>query len=265
MKRRTFLSLLTIPIGFAGSPPAIEKAFHHLFNFDFPSVHAATADSLQDPIALAVRAAAFLFEEFVNLKIWEGDDFFGSGRRSKAKPDPHIRTSFFAALSETRHLANAMLDRNQKDISALFAYMMSYGLETDYLAFLERRAIASFDTCKKGQVWADRLLAADPQFHDAYLTTGTNEYMLGALPGVVRWAVKVETAKGDKQKGLYHLELTARNGRYFPAFAKLLLAVFYEREKQFSKATAMLQELAASHPRNQLFTAQLIRLRQKSA
>ena len=264
MNRRMFLTLLAATPGCYAIRPPIERAFEHLFNFEFPLVYAVTDELLDDPVAHCVRAAALVFSEFVNLKIWEGDDFFGSGRRSKAKPDAKLRADFYRAIGETRRLANEALVGNSRDTTALFCQMMSYGLETDYTAFIERRSLASFELCKKSQIWADKLLSADSKFYDAYLTTGLNEYMLGALPAVVRWAVKVETAKGDKQKGLDHLEAAAGGGRYFPAFAKLLLAVFYEREKQIVRARAMLQDLTKAYPKNQLFRAQLARLSQKN-
>ena len=265
MNRRTFLSLIAVaPAGYAAGSP-IEKAFDHLFNFEFAQAQAVTGESMKDPVAHCVRAAALLFSEFSRLNIWEGEDFFASGHRSKSKPDPKLRTAFFAAIEETRRLAHQSLESNSRDTTALLCQMMSYSFESNYVAYVERRSMASFDMCKKSQLWADKLLAADRKFHDAYLTTGLNEYMLGALPAMVRWAVKIETAKGDKQKGLQHLEMAARNGHYFPAFAKLLLAVFYEREKRIDRATATLRELSSSYPRNPLFTAQLARMQQKKS
>ena len=262
MLRLTLLSIIAVaPSGYANADP-LDKAFDHLFNFEFSMVDSATADLLHNPLAHCLRAAALLFSEFSNLKIWEGEDFFGNGHRSKAKPDEAVRRRFQTALQETRRLADAAIAQNARDTLALFSYMLSYGLETDYIAYIERRSMASFDACKKGQLWADKLLAVDPHFDDAYFITGLNEYMLGALPAVVRWAVKVETAKGDKQNGLQHLETAARGGRYFPAFAKLLLAVFYEREKQVPKAVAMLEDLSVHYPKNPLFRNQLARLRE---
>ena len=195
--------------------------------------------------------------------IWEGEDFFETGKRSKAKPNVEARTAFYGDMKEARRLADEALRINPKDTNALFTQTMTYGLETDYIAFVERRSLASFEPCKKSQRWADKLLAIEPGFHDAYLTTGVNEYMLGALPGILRWVVKVETAKGDKKKGLEHLEMVAKGGRYFPGFAKLLMAVFYEREKQASRAEAILLDLSRSYPQNHLFRQQLRRLQAK--
>ena len=265
MNRRIFLSAICATHLATAAPATIaDKAFARLYEFDFPAVHQIASSRATDPLAHGARAAAILFSEFSRLNIWEGEDFFESGKRSKAKPDPAVRASFYQALGQARGLADAALQSNPKDVNALFTQTMSHGLETDYIAFVERRSLASFEPCKISQRWADRLLAVDPSFHDAYLTTGVNEYMMGALPGVLRWAVRVETTKGDKKKGLEHLEMVAKSGRYFPGFAKILLAVFYEREKQPTRAEAVLLDLSRSYPGNPLFAKQYERLRLKT-
>ena len=264
MHRRNFVqTLLAASASGGNSNTSIDRAFTRLYEFDFKGVQDLTPASLNDPLANGVRAAAILFREFQQLNIWEGEDFFETGKRSKAKPNVDAKTAFYGEMKEARRLADEALRINPKDTNALFTQTMTYGLETDYIAFVERRSLASFEPCKTSQRWADKLLAIDPGFHDAYLTTGVNEYMLGALPGILRWAVKVETAKGDKKKGLEHLEMVAKGGRYFPAFAKLLMAVFYEREKQASRAEAMLLDLSRSYPQNDLFRRQLQRMRAK--
>ena len=261
MNRRAFLYSTLAASALATSN--IDQVFVRLYEFDFNGVRDLTAAHLNDPLARGVRATAILFSEFVQLNIWEGEDFFETSKRSRAKPNLAVRNSFFEELKTARRLADEALRVNSKDTNALFTQTMTYGLETDYLAFVERRSIASFEPCRTSQRWADKLLAIDPSFHDAYLTTGVNEFMLGALPGVLRWAIKVETAKGDKRKGLEHLEMVAKGGRYFPGFAKLLLAVFYEREKQPIRAEAMLLDLSRLYPGNQLFQRQLRRVRSK--
>ena len=264
MKRRNFLySLCLAPMATAAPLSQIDKSFARLYEFDFRGVGDLTASILHDPLAHGARAAATLFSEFSRLQIWEGEDFFESGKRIKSKPDPVAQTAFYQSLQQARKLADSALAANPKDAKALFTQTMTYGLETDFIAFLERRSLASFEPCKTSQRWADKLLAVDPTFHDAFLTTGVNEYMLGALPGVLRWAIKVETTKGDKKKGLEHLEMVAKGGRHFQSFAKILLAVFYEREKQPSRAEAILLDLKRLHPTNPLFRNQYERLRTK--
>ncbi len=264
MHRRNFVqTLLAASASGANSNTSVDRAFARLYEFDFKGVREMTSANLNDPLAHGVRAAAILFSEFQQLNIWEGEDFFETSKRSKAKPNTEAKTAFYEEMKIARQLADAVLQINPKDTNALFAQTMTYGLETDYIAFVERRSLASFEPCKTSQRWADKLLAVDPGFHDAYLTTGVNEYMLGALPGILRWAVKVETAKGDKKKGLEHLEMVAKGGRYFQGFAKLLMAVFYEREKQASRAEAMLLDLSRTYPQNELFRRQLQRMRAK--
>src|SRR6266567_1797044 len=92
--------------------------------------------------------------------------------------------------------------------------------------------ISSLSQVKKGAAYAQRLLKLNPQFYDAYLTTGMTEYVIGSLPFFVRWFIKVENINGNKEQGIKTVEIVARKGHFLKPFAKILLAMAHLREKQ---------------------------------
>ena len=104
---------------------------------------------------------------------------------------------------------------------------------------------------------AQRLLKLNPQYYDAYLTTGTTEYLIGSLPFFVRWFVKVDNINGDKTQGMQTVQLVANKGHYLKPFAKILLAIANLREKRPRAAEALLVELAHDFPENPLFKKEL--------
>src|SRR5262249_40061996 len=152
------------------------------------------------------------------------DDKRIADKKKRLDPDPLIRERFLKAVSDTEARAQAALKVNPDDRQALFAMCIAQGVSTDYMAFVEKRQIASLSPAKRSNTYAQRLLRLDPKFYDAYLTTGISEYMLGSLPFFVRWFVKFDNVAGDKQRGIDRLELVSREGRYFRPFAKILLA-----------------------------------------
>jgi hypothetical protein len=131
------------------------------------------------------------------------------------------------------------------------------GLERDYLALVEKKLRSSLEAARESQRFANRLLAADPMAFDAYFTTGFNEYLVGSLPFFARWFMKMDGVEGNRQKGLQQLEAAAEKGQYLASFARMMLVLFYQREKRPTDSRRHLRVLAAAHPRNQAVRQEL--------
>jgi predicted Zn-dependent protease len=250
----------------------IGSAFVRLYNFDFPGAHlildAHLRASPADPLGHAVRAAAYLFSELDRLGILESQ-FLTSDQRllrgSAARaPDARTRRALFQALAETRARAGAVLKTDSGNAGALFAMALATGIEADYAALVEKRRLGSLSYARQSQSWAVRLLKAQPDFSDAYLTAGINEYLVGSLPFLLRWFIRFDQVEGDKGKAVEHLKRVAATGRYLGPFAKILLAILYLREHRPAESAALLEELSREFPQNPLFPRELARLRNRS-
>ena len=238
----------------------LDKAFNRLYNFDFPGAHNAldryTEANPDDPLGYAMRSSCWVFYELNRLGILESE-FFADDKKiaekKKLSPDPAVRQKLFAAIGKARGLASALLEKDRNDTNALFAMCITYGVETDYTALVEKRQLKSLSTVKTSTAYAQRLLKVDPSFTDAHLSTGLAEYLIGSLPFFVRWFVRIDDIEGDKAVGVGKVAMVAKNGRFLKPFAKVLLALVYMREKTPSKAAAVLAELSHDYPENPLF------------
>ena len=148
--------------------------------------------------------------------------------RRKLIPDPGLRTDFFRLIETARQRANARLATHAEDREALFTLCMSAGLVTDYAALVERRRFGSFALAKQTQAYALKLLALNPPYYDARLTSGSVEYVLGSLPFFLRWFIRVDQIEGSKQKAVEHLQVVAERGKYYGPFARVLLSVIFQ-------------------------------------
>jgi hypothetical protein len=248
----------------------LDRAFARMYNFDFREAHALidryVAAHEGDPLGYASRASSHLFSEMDRLGILEADFFLDDDRiadKKKLKPDPAIRDAFYWATTQSRERAEKQLAVNPSDKNALLAMSMTYGLLTDYAAFVEKKQIGSLSYAKQSQHYAVRLLAIDPGYADAYLTTGISEYLLGSLPFFVKWFVKLEQAKGSKEQAVKNLQVVAKQGRYFGPFARILLAVVALREKRRQDARVWLEGLVRDYPGNQLLRRELEKITPK--
>jgi hypothetical protein len=108
---------------------------------------------------------------------------------------------------------------------------------------------------------AERLIAIDPSYYDAYLAIGLENYLLGMRSAPVRWFLRMSGAKVNKKEGIAQLEMTAQNGRYLAPFARILLAIAALRNDNKSRAEELLAGLAREFPKNHLYQSELARLR----
>lgn len=262
------IGVLAAPVS-AGQdePGGLDQAFSRLYNFDFPSAHttidAYIASHSDDPFGYGVRALCHLFYELHRLGILEAEYFINDSRlrdKKKLKPDPAVRRELFRAIAEAQSRATATLAVDPHDRNALFTMCMTEGVGLDYTSLVEKKHMSSLSFAKRSNRYAQRLLELDPGFHDARLTTGFTEYLVGSLPFFVRWFVRFDNVRGNKEQGMENLRLVARSGHYLRPFAKFLLAMVCLREKRPHESRQLLAELAREYPDNPLVHKELLKL-----
>ncbi|MCW5966537.1 MAG: hypothetical protein KIT83_21040 [Bryobacterales bacterium] len=237
----------------------IRESFDALYRFQFVRAH-RTIDRFiaahpEDPLGYSVRASIALFEELDRLLILEGE-FFKDDEKIKGnqrlKPDPAIRKTVFDSIAKAQQLATKRLARDASDTNALFCMTVTEGIHMDYLALVDKKHAASLKHARASQSYAVRVLKADPEFYDVYCTTGFSEYLLGSLPFFMRWFIKFDDTEGNKEEGLRKLQIAATKGDLFKPFAKLLLAIFFLRQKEPELSERYLAQYEALYPENPL-------------
>ncbi|MBL8213111.1 MAG: hypothetical protein JNK87_20510 [Bryobacterales bacterium] len=247
--------------------PLIDQAFDRMYRHNFSGAQEVIAQHIaahpDDPLGYAVKAAAYLFYELDRLQILESE-FFNDDKRildkKKAVPDPKVKEGVMQNIEKTKSISNALLAKDANHREALLSLCMALGVQTDYLALIEKRQLGSLSYAKESQSWAVKLLKVDPNYYDAYLTTGVSEYLMGSMPFFVKWFVKFEQTQGSKTEAVKNLTLVAQKGRYFRPFAKVLLSVIHLREKRPLDAEILLGELNREFPENPLFRKELAKL-----
>lgn len=250
-----------------GPAAPLDRGYRQMYNLEFSDAHNTFRTYSQahpeDPFGATSDGAAYLFEEFNRLGVLQTELFTDDDKfkgRAQSLPDPKVREQFDGAIAHSQKLADAILLRSPNDRNALFVTVLNLGLESDYLAMVEKRDLAALAYTKRAGLAAQKLLAVDPACYDAYLAIGVENYMLGLNPAPVRWLLRLYGAETDKDAGIQKLQLTAAKGHYLLPFARLLLAVAALRDKHRTEAKELLQNLAEEFPNNQLYRRELLRL-----
>lgn len=251
-------------------PTGVDQAFRYLYNFEFPEAH-RVLDHFErehpgDPMGPATRSAVYLFTELQRLDLLASEFFQDRGDRIQAKklePDPELREKLFETTVRTREVARKVLADKPDNLEALFALSTAAGIESDYLFFVEKKRLASLKLHKESHGYCRRLLELDPDYPDAYLTSGFYEYLVGDLPFFLRWFIRFDGVEGDKEKGIERLQFVSKNARYCAGFAKVLLAAVFLREDRPADSVKMLTELTRDFPRNPLFPREIRQICEK--
>jgi hypothetical protein len=249
----------------AHAAATLEDGYRAMYNLQFDDAHRIFGAWRQthpgDSFAAVSDAAAYLFTEFDRLHILEIEFFLDDREWEKTPPgDPELKAKFEKALTEGERLADAALARSPEDKQALFTKAMAQGLRSDYLGLVEGRYLASLKAMKAGRVYAERLIEIDPQYGDAYLAIGIENYILSQKPMPVRWLLRAYGSETDAARGIENVRLCIEYGLYMKPFARLMLAVAATREKNFDRARELLHGLAKEFPQNPLYAEQAGRL-----
>ena len=259
--------LLIIPALCAATPVVqptlLDQGYRQLYDLQFADAHNTfhewEREHPTDPVGPASDAAAYLFSEFDRLHILQSE-FFTHDQHfitdHKLTPDPALKQQFEAALANARALAaKAPAEKDSQ-----FATILASGLESDYMALIEKRYVPSLQVMKSGRATAEKLLASDPTFYDAWLAVGVENYMLSIKAAPIRFFLRLSGAETDRATGIQKLKLTAEKGHYLAPFARLLLGVAALRDNDTQTASHILTDLAREYPHNPLYRQELTRL-----
>lgn len=158
---------------------------------------------------------------------------------------------------QAKMLAEARLRLDPRDTEALYFLGATEGLKAAFAAAVERRFMAALGDGSRSVERHREVLKLAPDFHDAELTIGLYDYIVGSLPLPVKVLAGTMGVRGSKKRGLQTLERVSKEGHWARDVARVLLVDLYKRDKRWMAAVEVSRELANRYPRNYLFKLQM--------
>src|SRR5258705_766978 len=236
-----------------------EQGSEALFSLDYDIVRQRFRDMAwlypDDPVAAQMLATTLWLETLnrarrLQAAIYSTQSFYAG---TEDKPDASLIQQFRDLTLQATQLAKARLQRNPRDAQALNVLGVTETVRAAFAATVERRFIAALSSGLGGVEKQREVLKLDPKFHDAELTIGMYDYIVGTLPFSVRMLASIAGVRGSKKRGIQTLERVAKEGQRTRDDAKVLLISIYKKEKRFPEALALSRELQEKYPRNYLF------------
>jgi len=174
----------------------------------------------------------------------------------KPKADRRRTEEFRNWIRRAKLLSEARLRRNSRDVEALYFLGAAEGLEAAFAGAVERKFMAALRAGSNSVDHHREVLKLSPQFRDAELTIGLQNYIVGSLPLPAKILAGTMGVRGSKKRGLETLERVASEGQWARDVARVLLVDLYKREKRWSDAVKIARQLSEKYPRNYLFKLQ---------
>lgn len=251
-------------VGALGAEPTLlDAGYHEMYNLQFDEAHGTFSEWQRlhpnDSMGAVSNATAYLFSELdhqhiLQLEFLVHDNLFHTD--SKVAVGPLFKQRFETALNRAAELAV----REPEVPNSLFATLLCHGLRSQYLALIEKRYAASLREIKVARTLADQLLEAHPEYYDAWIVVGVENYILSTQSAPARWLLRLSGGQTQQRLGIDKLRLVAERGRYLAPFARFLLAVVALRDQNRDRARDLLEGLAREFPNNPLYTQKLVAL-----
>ena len=233
--------------------------FEALYNLDyegarrrFREIAALFPDHPAGPHFLATTLWLQTLNESRRLQagIYTTDSFYAGGEDNA---DPRTVAQFRELTQQAKRLAEERLRRTPRDPEALYFLGAVEGLRAAFAGAVERRFTSAL---REGSDAVDRhrdVIRIDPTYHDAEVTIGLYDYIVGGLPLPIRILANIGGIRGSKRRGIETLQRVARQGRWAQDDAKVMLIAILKRERRYEEALTFARELAAKYPRNYIF------------
>lgn len=248
-------------------PSTLRLADDHLRNLEYDAARRLFRDWLlqhpEDLYAWNYLAITTLYGEMFRRGVLESK-IYGQGgeafKPSKVPVTPEFQKELLSLLDRAQTIADQHLAKDPRDKEAMYWAGVTHGTRATYHFSLRKEYKNALREADAAQKHHKQLVALDPNYVDAYLVLGVNNYVVGSLPWYWKVGAKLTGRSGDKQEGLRQVKRVTEEGRYAREDASLMLAALYEREKMYPAALALFQEMARSYPRNYLMRQEVASL-----
>src|SRR5437867_2553316 len=238
-----------------------DQSTEALYNLDFNTAQhgyeTLTHDYPDNPdywnaLAASIWLHIMYDQQKLNVESFSGSSLGTKDSRDTVNPADEKRLRDTVAIAIDK--ADAMLKKNPKDVRALYAKGISNATLASFEASAKRSYLSAGSKAKTARDLHQQVLDIDPTFDDARLSVGAFNYVVGVIPGFVRFLLlPLGIRSAGKEVGIKQLETAAARGSHTSTDARMMLIVVYNREKRYDDALKIVNDLHARYPRNFMF------------
>lgn len=247
--------------------PTVKQGLEHFYNLDYDGAlkvfNTVSTQHAQEPMAWNYVLLVTIFRELYHQDLldttyYAHDSFLFSKREVDV---PRATREQIEQLTErVIGMCDTRLKANAEDKNALFARGYAKGLHASFITLVDHSFAAAARQGYQARNDSEAVLKLDPQYADALMAVGIQQFAVASLPRVVRMMVGIMGVGGNKEKGLEMLRDDASHGVVTNVQARTALSLFLRHDGRYPEALQVERGLAEQYPHDYLFRLEVANL-----
>jgi hypothetical protein len=150
-------------------------------------------------------------------------------------------------------LCDQQLKANPRDADAYFERGYARGLHAAFITLADHSFAVAARQGYAARNDSEQALKIDPDYADAKMAVGIQQFAVASLPRFVRIVVGIFGVGGNKQRGLDLLREAAAQGVVTNIDSRTVLSLFLRHEGRYREAIEVQHGLATEYPHDYLF------------
>jgi hypothetical protein len=210
----------------------------------------------QEPMAYGYVQMATVFRELYHQDLldttyYAHDNFLTSKRYVPVPPATRQRIEW---LTDTGiKLCDERIRANANDKNAYFARGYLRGIHAAFITLVDHAYVAAARQGYAARGDSEQALKIDPEYADAKMAIGIQQFAVASLPRWVRLIVGIVGVGGNKEKGLDYLRDAAAHGVVTSVESRTVLSLFLRHDGRYPEALVVEHGLAEQFPHDYLY------------
>ena len=240
--------------------PQVREAHEHFYNLDYDGAlsrfEAIRKANPQNPMAIDYVQMTLIFRELYHQDLLDttyyAHDSFLTSKREVEVPKA-TRERIESLTNEAIALCNQQIKEDPQAKNAYFARGYARGMHAAFITLADHSFVAAARQGFASRSDSEQVLKIDPDYADAKMAIGIQQFAVASLPRVLRIVVGIAGVSGNREKGLRLLREAAAHGIVTPIESRTALSLFLRHDGRYPEALAVQRGLAQQFPHDYLF------------
>jgi tetratricopeptide (TPR) repeat protein len=247
--------------------PAVRQGYQDFYNLDYDAAlrifEQVAAAHPNDPMAYDYLLTTTVFRELYHQDLLDttyyAHDSFLSTKREVDVP-PATRARIEDLTNKVIAMTDAAIKANPQDKNAYFARGYAKGIHASFITLADHSFTAAARQGYAARNDSESVLKLDPQYADAKMAIGIQQFAVASLPRWVRMIVGIVGVGGNKEQGLANLREAIAHGVVTSVESRTVMSLFLRHDGRYAEALTVERGLAQEFPHDYLFRLEVANL-----
>ncbi len=240
--------------------PQVRDGYEHFYNLDYEGAlsrfEVVQKAHPNEPMAYNYLLMVTIFRELYHQDLLDttyyAHDSFLTSKRTVSIPQAN-RDRIESLTNTVMNLTDERIRANRQDKNALFARGYAKGLHAAFITLADHSYVSAARQGLSARGDSEDVLRIDPEYADAKMAIGIQQFAVASLPRFVRLVVGIAGVGGNKEKGIQLLKDSAAHGVVTTVESRTTLSLFLRHDARYPEALAVQHGLAVEYPHDYLF------------